>query len=218
MRFKASFSIKSFGSIIPAVSAIFKGIPWISIISSIASRVVPAIGLTMARSSFKSALSREDLPTLARPNITALRPSRRILPCVADFNRPSILLDTLLIIRSIFLAWAIGSPTTAFWPVAWVEATHSSGKSILTSDNAITSNNSFLIRLSSTDNCPFNCFIPLDRARPVLALIISITASARLRSILPFKKARLVNSPASAKRAPLAKTRSRISLKTTIPL
>ena len=36
-----------------------------------------------------------------------------------------------------------------------------------------------------------------------------MTASALDRSILPFKKARLVNSPGSAILAPLSKTRSR---------
>ena len=39
----------------------------------------------------------------------------------------------------------------------------------------------------------------------LLAEIISITASARVKSILPFKNARLVNSPGSASFAPQSK-------------
>ena len=50
----------------------------------------------------------------------------------------------------------------------------------------------------------------------VLAFIRSITASAWLRSSLPFRKALLVNSPGSASLAPLEMTRERIFLRETM--
>ena len=50
-------------------------VPWWMTVSSTASRVVPAMGETMARSSPVSALSRVDLPTLGRPMIATLIPA-----------------------------------------------------------------------------------------------------------------------------------------------
>ena len=54
---------------IPAVSMNRNLMPSIVISSSIASRVVPAISLTMALSSFNSAFNNVDLPTLGAPTI-----------------------------------------------------------------------------------------------------------------------------------------------------
>ncbi len=49
---------------------------------------------------------------------------------------------------------------------------------------------------------PSSCSSAACRARGVLARMTSITASAWVRSILPLRKARRVNSPGSAARAP----------------
>ena len=51
--------------------------------SCTASRVVPAIGVTIAASSPASRLSRLDLPTLGRPTSTTVSPSRSSAPCFA---------------------------------------------------------------------------------------------------------------------------------------
>ena len=55
----------------------------------------------------------------------------------------------------------------------------------------------------------------LRAARGVSASMISTTASACVRSMRPFKKARLVNSPASACRAPSANSASSAARSTT---
>ena len=72
----------------PAVSTMVSGMPWISTWERTASRVVPAIGVTIATSSPASWFSRLDLPTLGRPTSTTVRPSRRSAPCVARARTP----------------------------------------------------------------------------------------------------------------------------------
>ncbi|MNT80366.1 hypothetical protein D3C72_2198120 [compost metagenome] len=59
----------SFVSRIPAVSINLKPIPPITNSSSMVSRVVPAMSETMARSSFKRAFSKVDLPTFGSPTM-----------------------------------------------------------------------------------------------------------------------------------------------------
>ncbi len=59
----------------PAVSINFIGIPFIVSPSSMRSRVVPGICVTIARSLFKSLLRRLDFPTLGRPMIMMSTPS-----------------------------------------------------------------------------------------------------------------------------------------------
>src|SRR5260363_27669 len=49
----------------------------------ISSRVVPAMGVTIARSAPASAFSNEDFPTFGRPAITIVSPSRSNAPCRA---------------------------------------------------------------------------------------------------------------------------------------
>ena len=65
---------------IPAVSRRRSDAPFIFIYSSIVSRVVPGISVTIARSERESALRSEDLPTFGFPTITVCIPSRSILP------------------------------------------------------------------------------------------------------------------------------------------
>ena len=75
---------------IPAVSTNFKGTPRILIYSSTVSRVVPSISVTMAFSSLNKAFSKEDFPTFGRPTMAVEIPSRKIFPCLAVDNKPSI--------------------------------------------------------------------------------------------------------------------------------
>ncbi len=71
-----SFSIAFSGSRSPAVSVRRTGIPPMSTVSSMKSRVVPGMGVTIARFSPRMRLRREDLPTFGRPAMTTPIPSR----------------------------------------------------------------------------------------------------------------------------------------------
>ncbi len=64
----------------PAVSITCRGTPSIWMVSLTLSRVVPAIGVTMASSAPASALSNELLPALGWPASTTCRPSRSKAP------------------------------------------------------------------------------------------------------------------------------------------
>ena len=67
----------------PAVSTKRRDIPSIFIYSSIESRVVPGISVTIALFSRKRAFIKEDLPAFGRPTITAEIPSRMRRPVLA---------------------------------------------------------------------------------------------------------------------------------------
>ena len=73
-------SITSFVSRIPAVSMRRKRMPSMTSVSSIVSRVVPWMSLTIARCSPKSAFRRVDLPTFGEPMIATEIPLRIALP------------------------------------------------------------------------------------------------------------------------------------------
>ena len=77
------FSTISSVSLIPAVSTIFKGIPFILTNSSITSLVVPAMSVTIALFSPNIEFNKDDFPTLGLPTITVFRPSLSILPLSA---------------------------------------------------------------------------------------------------------------------------------------
>ena len=64
----------------PAVSIKFKLSPRRRIFSSSVSRVVPAISVTIARSSPSSTFIRDDFPAFGLPKITVLIPSVMIRP------------------------------------------------------------------------------------------------------------------------------------------
>ncbi len=64
----------------PAVSVSLTGIPESDTCSSIVSRVVPGISVTIARFSFTKKFKSEDLPTFGFPAIATEMPSRIILP------------------------------------------------------------------------------------------------------------------------------------------
>src|SRR3712207_8887844 len=69
----------------------------------------------------------------------------------------------------------------------------------------------------SCDREPSSCLIAIDMALSVFARIRSMTASACVKSIRPFKKARFVNSPGSAIRAPCLMRSCKMSFVTAIP-
>ncbi len=71
----------------PAVSTRRNGKPSITACASMASRVVPGISVTIARSVPSSALKSDDLPALGRPAITSSAPSRSRSPSGAVFSR-----------------------------------------------------------------------------------------------------------------------------------
>ena len=81
------FSNVSSVSRIPAVSIRRKRIPSKTSVSSIVSRVVPCISLTIARCSPKRALSRVDLPTLGAPMIATGIPLRMAFPVRKEAKR-----------------------------------------------------------------------------------------------------------------------------------
>ncbi len=75
-----SRSTRSWVSRRPAVSVMRKGMPCRLANSSMVSRVVPGVGLTMARSKPSRRLSRLDFPALGSPQRTRRTPSRRMRP------------------------------------------------------------------------------------------------------------------------------------------
>ena len=93
----------------------------------------------------------------------------------------------------------------------------SSVKSTEYSINAKVSSIYCLNLLISLERAPSCCITADFIERSVLALIISITASAWLKSILRFKKALLVYSPGSASLAPALIISSKTLLVETIP-
>ena len=110
------------------------------------------------------------------------------------------------------------------WPICeikfWISSvkcflsansTSSSEKSNSNSIREANSINLFLKLFNSDEIPPFNCFIARAWAALDLELIKSAIASVWLKSNLPFKKARLENSPGKASLAPLFINNSIIS-------
>ena len=167
------------------------------------SRVVPAMWVTMAMSSPASALSRLDLPTLGAPTSTTFMPSRKIAPCPAVDK----------IVDSSFCS-AASLPLAS---AASRKSISSSGKSSVASTSirrVIKSSTRAWMRL---ENAPLSERTAMRAAAWLDASIKSATLSAWARSNLLFKKARLVNSPASAMRAPSCRQRLSSICKTICP-
>ena len=74
----------------PAVSMMFRLIPCMRICSSSVSRVVPAISVTIARSSPSSTFIKEDFPAFGFPRMTVRIPSDTTLPLSAERTSFSI--------------------------------------------------------------------------------------------------------------------------------
>ena len=178
----------------PAVSSRRTGMPRTLTNSSSTSRVVPGIGVTIARSAFASAFMRLDLPTLGRPTSTAVTPSRTMRPSSA-----------------VRMSCAIRSRTTVTpfaRPCAEMNVMSSSEKSIPASTSTSRRTRPSRRRPSSSDRAPRSCSSATRRPASVRAEIRSMTASACARSSRPFRKARFENSPGSASRAPLRRRAS----------
>ena len=77
-------SISSVVSRIPAVSINRNPTPPIEISSSMVSRVVPAISLTIALSSFKSAFNKVDFPTFGSPTMATGIPFLSTFPTAKE--------------------------------------------------------------------------------------------------------------------------------------
>ena len=173
---------------IPAVSINLKVIPWILIVSSIKSRVVPAISETRARSSFKRAFNSVDFPTLGLPTIATGTPFLRILPSWKELLNVSI------------LCWI--SSSMALRRLRSANSTSSSLKSNSNSRRDTSSSNWARNRANSSEYPPRICREANMREALLSEAIISATASACDRSIFPAIYALSVNSPPWAIRAP----------------
>ena len=181
----------------PAVSMIFTGRPSRSMWRSTTSRVVPGRSLTIAASSCASRLRRLDLPAFTWPSSSTDTPSRKITPC-----------SVFSIRESSFSMSASTRPST--WP-SLRKSISSSGKSIAASTYERRSNCNSTTSSTLRENSPRR-----ERAAPRTAAcddasMRSATASACARSMRPLRKARKLNSPGRASRAPAltASARSR---------
>ena len=176
---------------IPAVSTRRTGTPSMARVSSIVSRVVPDTSETMARSAPSSALSSDDLPALGGPTIATLRPSRTNCPSSPSRRRRSSRSRTGA--RRPSNARRSGSGT-------------SSGKSIAAASSSSSAASSARSARTSPARPPPRFASAARMAERVSASMTSATAAAALRSILPLRNARRVNSPGCASRAPQAKS------------
>ena len=171
-----STSIWSSDSRIPAVSTSRSGIPRRLMISSIVSRVVPAMSLTMARSKPSKRLSKLDLPTFGSPKITVRTPSRRTRPWSAVASRESTTERTELI-RPRSSAPVCGSMS-------------SSGKSIHASRWARVSSSWSRAAVVRFPRVPSSWLRAARSESRVCAEIRSMTPSACVRSSFPLRNAR----------------------------
>ena len=187
-----SLSIASVLSRKPAVSVRCTARPSRSIVISIRSRVVPGISLTIARSVRASAFSRLDLPALGAPATTTLAPRPSNAPGRA-LSRRLFRASRAKINR--FVAWSCGNGSIG-------SSEKSIFASIYTLNSPICSDNTPIC----SEKSPVNERRAERAAACVWLSIRSATASAWARSSLPFKKARSVNSPGLASRAPKAVT------------
>ena len=156
--------------------------------SSMKSRVVPGMAETMARSSRSSALSSVDLPALGRPAMTAVMPFLITLPSSKERSRPATTART--------------SASRCARPVRSANSTSSSPKSSSSSSSAANLMRRARNSRNSWEKPPRSWLRATRWLRAESAAMRSATASAWAKSIAPLRKARLVNSPASARRAP----------------
>ncbi len=103
-------SIISVVCLSPAVSINLKLIPLMVMVSSIASRVVPAISETMAFSSFSILFNSVDFPTFGFPTIATGTPCLITLPYLNDSNS-LVVCRSILLIKS--LSWARSANSTS---------------------------------------------------------------------------------------------------------
>ena len=182
------FSIVSLVSRIPAVSMKRKVIPLMFTVSSMTSRVVPWMSLTMALSSFNKTLRSVDFPAFVSPIIATGTPFLITLPTLNEYTR-----------RAITFSMLSASCNNA------ERSANSTSSSLKSNSNSIieVKLSSFSRRsVSSLLNPPRIWLMARRWVAADVEAIKSATASAWLRSILPFKKALCVNSPGCARRQP----------------
>ena len=182
VRSMPSDSMVSLVSRRPAVSISRKRKPSMMIRSSMVSRVVPAISLTMALSSPTRALSKVDLPALVGPTIATRIPFLMALPVwkevVSAVSRSWMVSASVLSsVRSAnsSSSWSAKSSSSSMRLVKW----SSWSRSVCSSDVMP----------------PLSCVSARSFSALVSAAMRSATASACVRSILPLRNARCVNSP-----------------------
>ena len=159
-------------------------------VSSMTSRVVPCMSLTMARSSCSNWLSRVDLPTFGAPMMATGMPFLTALPVAKESTRRVISFSTSV------------AMSMSFWRSA--NSTSSSLKSSSSSSREVSSSNCVRSSARRLLKPPRIWFIATRCMAVFCDAIRSATASAWLRSILPLRKARWVNSPGLASVQPLA--------------
>ena len=174
------------------------GKPRMLAVSSIVSRVVPGMGETMARSWPSNWLSRLDLPALGRPMMAARMPRRRICPSLAVRSNSSMNATPLL------------QPGHELLPRV--------RRDVLLGEINVRlhvrqSLEHFVAQLvDALGQLAGELLVGGRKASSVREWIRSATASACARSMRPLRKARRVNSPGSARRAPLSSTVSSTAL------
>ena len=144
----------------------------------------------MARSSFTSRLRRVDLPAFVSPIIATGMPFFTAFPTLKECTRWAMMLS--ICVASVH-NWLRSANSTS-----------SSLKSNSSSMREVKSNRRVLRARSSLLKPPRIWFIARRWVAAFEEAIRSATASAWLRSILPFRKARWVYSPGLALRHPLA--------------
>ena len=148
---------------------------------------------TIARSSPSSEFSSELLPALTAPTMATGTPFLTMLPWRNE--------------DASFSTWA-SVPFTSSWSFSLsANSTSSSLKSSSSSRREAISSSSLRRPSNSLENPPLSWFIATLWDAELVAEITSATASACARSILPFRKARRVNSPGSAIRQPASMSR-----------
>ena len=172
--------------------------PSITILSSIVSRVVPGISDTMALYSIRRAFNNVDLPEFGFPTIATGMPFFSALPSRNDCASLSASSFTLIIIVFSFSLSA--------------NSTSSSPKSSSSYIREAKLSNSNLNLLISAEKPPLIWFKAILWEELVFDAIISATASAWERSILPLKNALRVNPPGLAEIAPMEINSSKIFL------
>ncbi len=147
------------------------------------------MSVTMARCAPSKRLRSDDLPALGGPTIAILNPSRIILPCSDRMMRSSSWLRMGWRSRRILLVSAS--------PISSLKSTEASMAA-----RCLVSTLSML----SMDLCraPLLPSFAMASCLRVEARTVSLMYSAWVRSRFPLRKARSLNSPGRAMRAPLA--------------
>ena len=165
--------------------------PFIFSVSSIVSRVVPAISLTMARSSFSNALSKVLLPALGLPIIATLTPLRITLPNLKESDQ---LVWQLL---SFHLSSVYSCVRSANSTSSWLK---SSSSSISALNFISCSRICFQLIAEAAAQVMHSCLLCCCT---IWLAIRSATASACVRSMLTIQESALGKLPAFAICAPL---------------